>query len=157
MTPRNFSAAMAEYKTAPQLAACVAHGSFPVISIIGQRVGRGCCSLTPERVFMAASVLIAWPRCCSRSRAAQALDASPQRRPALHTRAQAIGLVLCRVAIYIAISVRPRRHALAILSLGDHGDFRTVNALKNLIGGAMGIVAAVIFIVSGLVIGRTRS
>jgi len=40
---------------------------------------------------------------------------------------------------------------LAILSLGDHGDFRTVNALKNLIGGAMGIVAAVIFIVSGLV------
>ncbi len=74
--------------------------------------------------------------------------------PALHTeRADRVGLVLLTpVAVYIGyFGAAAGVMLLAILSLGDHGDFRAVNALKNLIGGAMGIVAAVMFIVSGLV------
>ena len=61
-------------------------------------------------------------------------------------------MLLTPVAVYIGyFGAAAGVMLLAILSLGDHGDFRSVNVLKNLIGGAMGIVAATIFIVSGLV------
>jgi len=154
MTPSNFIAAMADYKKLPQWRPAFAW--IVVISIIGSGFGAWLLFLTPERVFMAAvPVLIA---CATLLFAIQ----GPLKRwtllhsddPALHTaRADRIGLVLLTpVAIYIGyFGAAAGVMLLAILSLGDHGDFRTVNALKNLIGGAMGIVAAVIFIVSGLV------
>ena len=41
---------------------------------------------------------------------------------------------------------------LAILSLGPASDFRSVNALKNLLSGITGVVAIVIFIVAGMVV-----
>jgi uncharacterized membrane protein YfcA len=74
--------------------------------------------------------------------------------PALHTaRADRIGLVLLGpVAVYIGyFGAGAAIMLLAILSLGHTGDFRTVNALKNLIAGFMSIVAIAIFVVSGLV------
>jgi uncharacterized membrane protein YfcA len=154
MTPSNFIAAMADYKKLPKWRPAFAW--IVVISIIGSGFGAWLLFLTPERVFMAAvPVLIA---------SATLLFAiqGPLKRwtvlhsddPALHTaRADRIGLVLLTpVAVYIGyFGAAAGVMLLAILSLGDHGDFRSVNVLKNLIGGAMGIVAAVIFIVSGLV------
>ena len=154
MTPSNFIAAMADYKRLPQWRPAFAW--IVVISIIGSGVGAWLLFLTPERVFMrAVPVLIA---------SATLLFAiqGPIKRwtfrhsddPALHTaRADRIGLVLLTpVAVYIGyFGAAAGVMLLAILSLGDHGDFRAVNVLKNLIGGAMSIVAAAIFIVSGLV------
>ena len=154
MTPSNFIAAMADYKRLPQWRPAFAW--IVVISIVGSGVGAWLLFLTPERVFMGAvPILIA---------SATLLFAiqEPIKRwtfrhiddPALHTaRADRFGLVLLTpVAVYVGyFGAAAGVMLLAILSLGDHGDFRTVNVLKNLIGGAMGIVAATIFIVSGLV------
>lgn len=154
MTPSNFIAAMADYEQLPQWRPAFAW--IVVISLVGSGVGAWLLFLTPERVFMGAvPILIA---------SATLLFAiqEPIKRwtyrhiddPALHTaRADRIGLVLLSpVAVYVGyFGAAAGVMLLAILSLGDHGDFRTVNVLKNLIGGAMGIVAATIFIVSGLV------
>jgi uncharacterized membrane protein YfcA len=154
MTPSNLIAAMADYKRLPQWRPAFAW--IVVISIIGSGVGAWLLFLTPERVFMGAvPVLIA---CATLLFAIQGpikrWTARHSDDPALHTaRADRIGLVLLTpVAVYIGyFGAAAGVMLLAILSLGDHGDFRTVNVLKNLIGGAMGIVAATIFIVSGLV------
>jgi len=154
MTPSNFVAVMADYQRLPQWRPAFAW--IVVISIIGSGCGAWLLFLTPERVFMAAvPVLIA---------IATLLFAiqGPIKRwtvrhsddVALHTaRADRIGLVLLTpVAVYIGyFGAAAGVMLLAILSLGEHGDFRTVNVLKNLIGGAMSIVAAAIFIVNGLV------
>jgi uncharacterized membrane protein YfcA len=154
MTPSNFIAALADYKRLPQWRPAFLW--VIVISLVGSGLGAWLLFLTPERVFMGAvPVLIG---CATLLFALQ----GPIKRwtlshgddPALHTaRADRLGLVLLSpVAVYIGyFGAAAGVMLLAILSLGDHGDFRTINALKNLIGGAMSIVAITIFIVSGLV------
>lgn len=154
MTPSNLIAAMADYERLPQWRPAFAW--IVVISIVGSGAGAWLLFLTPERIFMqavpvligTATLLFAFQGPIKRWTLRHSDD------PALHTaRADRTGLLLLTpVAVYIGyFGAAAGVMLLAILSLGDHGDFRSVNVLKNLIGGAMGIVAAAIFIVSGLV------
>jgi uncharacterized membrane protein YfcA len=73
---------------------------------------------------------------------------------ALHSaRADRVGLVLLGpLAVYAGyFGAGVGIVLLAILSLGPRSDFRTVNALKNLLSGATGVVAMIIFIAKGMV------
>src|SRR6185295_15859950 len=77
--------------------------------------------------------------------------------PALHSaRADRIGIILLGpVAVYIGyFGAGASIMLLAILTLGRNTDYRTVNALKNLVGGLMALVAIAIFIVGDMVAWR---
>ena len=88
---------------------------------------------------------------CEPVRVARAALQRPAAKSSLNASTTQIEL-LSPVAIYIGyFGAAAGVMLLAILSLGEHGDFRSVNALKNLLGGAMSIVAITIFVVSGLV------
>ena len=74
--------------------------------------------------------------------------------PAMHSaRADRLGLILLApVNVYGGyFGAGMGVMLLAILSLGQRGDFRTINVLKNLLSGLSGIVAVIIFISSGTV------
>ena len=154
MMPSNFMAVLGDPRRLPKWRPAFAW--IAVIATVGSAAGAWLLFRTPERVFLGAvPVLIA---------IATLLFAfqGPIRRwtlrhiddPRLHTqRADRIGFVLLTpVAVYIGyFGAAAGVMLLAILSLGDHGDFRAVNVLKNLIGGATSIVAATIFIAAGIV------
>ena len=154
MTPSSFVAAAAARKRLP--AWRPAFRRIVVVSLLGSAAGATLLLLTPERAFMTlvpvliglATLLFAFSPHIHRWTFRHGDD------PALHTaRADRIGLVLLGpVAVYIGFfGAGAAIMLLAILSLGHTGDFRTVNALKNLIAGFMSVVAIVIFVVSGLV------
>ncbi len=154
MVPSNFMAVIGDHRQLPKWRPAFAW--IALISIAGSAAGAWLLFLTPERVFLAAvPVLIAIATLVFAFQ-------GPIRRwtfrhvddPRLHTqRADRIGFVLLTpVAVYIGyFGAAAGVMLLAILSLGEHGDFRAVNVLKNLIGGATAIVAAAIFIAAGLV------
>ncbi|HQR09734.1 MAG TPA: sulfite exporter TauE/SafE family protein [Casimicrobiaceae bacterium] len=154
MMPSNFIAAMADFNKLPRWRPAFAW--IVLVSIVGSGVGAWLLFRTPERAFMGAipvliagaTLLFAFQEPIKRWTLRHS-DSS-----ALHTkRADLVGLALLTpVAVYVGyFGAAAGVMLLAILSLGDHGDFRTVNVLKNLIGGAMSIVAATLFIAAGLV------
>jgi uncharacterized membrane protein YfcA len=74
--------------------------------------------------------------------------------PQLHSaRADRLGLILLvPTSVYAGyFGAGASVMLLAILSLGHTGDLRNVNALKNLLSGLTGVVAVIIFIVTGMV------
>lgn len=154
MVPSNFMAVLGDHRRLPKWRP--AFGWIAAVSFAGSAAGAWLLFRTPERVFLGAvpaligiaTLLFAFQAPIRRWAFRHVDD------PRLHTqRADRIGLVLLTpVAVYIGyFGAAAGVLLLAILSLGDHGDFRTVNVLKNLIGGATSIVAAAIFIAAGLV------
>jgi uncharacterized membrane protein YfcA len=154
MTPSNFVAAAADYKRLPGWKP--AFHRITIISLVGSAIGAWLLLSTPERAFMAmvplligvATLLFAFSRQIRRWTFRHGDD------PAIHSaRADRIGLMLLApVAVYVGyFGAGAGIMLMAILSLGHTGDFRTVNALKNLIGGFMSVVAIGIFIFTGMV------
>ncbi len=154
MTPSNFIAVAADFEQLPPWRPAFAW--VVVIAIVGSGLGAWLLFLTPQHVFMAAipaligtaTLLFAFQGPIKRWTLVHGDD------PALHSRrADRIGLALLTpIAVYVGyFGAAAGVMLLAILSLGDHGDFRAVNVLKNLIGGTMSIVAVIVFIAAGLV------
>jgi uncharacterized membrane protein YfcA len=154
MMPSNFLAVAADREKLPSWRPSFAW--IAAVSIVGSGAGAWLLFLTPERMFMravpiligAATVLFAlqerikrWTR-DRRDDAVQRVERADRVRLAL----------LAPVAIYVGyFGAAAGVMLLAILSLGQRGDFRAINVLKNLIGGAMSVVAAVAFVAAGVV------
>ena len=154
MTPSNFVAAWVDYRRLP--AWRPAFWRVIAIAAVGSTIGAWLLMRTPETSFAKlvpvliglATVLFAFAGNVRGWIVRHGED------PALHSaRADRIGLVLLApVAVYAGyFGAGASIMLLAILSLGPASDFRTVNALKNLLSGISSIVAVFIFIVEGMV------
>jgi uncharacterized membrane protein YfcA len=154
MTPSNFVAAWADYRRLPPFRPAF----FRVLAIaaVGSAIGAWLLMVTPDASFEklvpiligVATALFAFSGNVRRWIVRHGED------PALHSaRADRIGLVLLApVAVYAGyfgagVSIM----LLAILALGPKSDFRTINALKNLLSGTTGVLAMIIFIAKGMV------
>ena len=154
MAPSNLMAAFADLDRIPRWR--VAFAWTVLLAALGSAVGAWLLFITPERVFMRAV-----PVFIGAATLLFAFQAAVKDWIALHdddeslrtARADRIGVVLLApVAVYVGyFGAGAGVMLLAILSLGEHGDFRAVNVLKNLLGTAMSVVAAAMFIVGGLV------
>ena len=154
MTPSNFVAAWVDYRRLP--AWQPAFWRVIIIVAVGSALGAWLLLVTPETSF---SKLV--PLLIGLATALFAFAGKIRgwivrhgEDPTLHSaRADRIGLVLLApVAVYAGyfgagVSIM----LLAIFSLGPAKDFRTVNALKNLLSGTTGVVAMLIFIAKGMV------
>lgn len=154
MTPSNFVAAWVDYRRLPAWKAAF----WRVIAIVavGSALGAWLLLVTPDTAFAkAVPVLIGLATALfAFARNIRGWIVRHGEDPALHSaRADRIGLVLLApVSVYAGyfgagVSIM----LLAIFSLGPAKDFRTVNALKNLLSGTTGVVAMLIFIVQGMV------
>jgi hypothetical protein len=155
MTPANFVAAWVDYRRLPKRRQ--AFSRVIAISAVGSAIGAFLLMFTPERSFTLlvplliglATMIFAF---------AGALRGWIFRHgddPALHSaRADRIGLfLLAPVTVYAGyFGAGTSVMLLAILSLGPATDFRSVNALKNLLSGISGVVAVTIFIVANMVV-----
>jgi uncharacterized membrane protein YfcA len=155
MTPSNFVAAWVDYRRLPAFRPAF----WRVIAIVavGSAIGAWLLMVTPDTSFAklvpvligAATALFAFAGNVRGWIVRHGED------PALHSaRADRIGLVLLApVAVYAGyFGAGTSIMLLAILSLGPPSNFRTVNALKNLLSGLSGVVAVFIFIDAGMVV-----
>jgi uncharacterized protein len=155
MTPCNFVAAWADSRRLP--AWKPAFRRVLVIAAVGSTIGALLLMWTPEQSF---TKLI--PVLIGLATALFAF-ADPLRRwifrhsddPALHS-AQAYRLgemLMAPICVYSGyFGAGTSVMLLAILSLGPPSDFRTINALKNLLSGISSVVAVFIFIAGGMVV-----
>ena len=154
MTPSNFVAAWADYRRLPPFRPAFLR--VIVIAAVGSGLGAWLLMVTPDASFEklvplligAATALFAFSGNVRRWVVRHGDD------PALHSaRADRIGLVLLGpLAVYAGyFGAGVGIVLLAILSLGPKSDFRTVNALKNLLSGTTGVVAMIVFIAKGMV------
>lgn len=154
MTPSNFVAAWVDYRRLPAFRPAF----WRVIAIVGagSAFGAWLLMVTPDASFEklvpfligAATALFAF------SGRIRSWIVRHDDDPALHSeRADRVGLVLLGpLAVYAGyFGAGVSIVLLAILSLGPKSDFRTVNALKNLLSGTTGVVAMLIFIAKGMV------
>ena len=154
MAPSNLVAAFADIDRIPRWR--VAFAWIVLVATVGSAAGAWLLFVTPERTFLravplfiaGATLLFAFQRPVKRWIARHGDDETLRA-----ARADRLGFVLLApVAVYVGyFGAGAGVMLLAILSLGEHGDFRTVNVLKNMLGTAMSVVAAVLFIVGGLV------
>ena len=154
MTPSNFVAAWVDYRRLPPFRPAFLR--VIAIAAIGSGLGAWLLLVTPDESFQklvpiligAATALFAFAGNVRRWIVRHDDD------PALHSeRADRIGLVLLApLAVYAGyFGAGVSIVLLAILSLGPKSDFRTVNALKNLLSGTTGVVAMIVFIAKGMV------
>lgn len=155
MTPSSFVAAWVDYRRLPPWRP--AFRLVLAISAVGSSIGAFLLLLTPERAFSVfvpvliglATVLFAGAGTVRRWLYRHGDD------PALHSaHAERVGLtLLAPVSVYSGyFGAGTSVMLLAILSLGPAADFRSVNALKNLLSGLSSVVAVVIFIAGGLIV-----
>ncbi len=154
MTPASFSAAVTDRRWLP--AWQPAFWRVIAVATVGSGVGALLLIFTPERALMMLVPLLigmatAVFALAGRIRAWIFRHAAD---PAVHSaRADRLGLaLLAPTAVYIGyFGAGAAVMLLAILSLGHDRDFRTANALKNLLAGVTSVIAVVIFVVSGSV------
>jgi uncharacterized membrane protein YfcA len=154
LTPSTFVAAATDYRRLP--AWKPAFYGVIAVSLLGSGAGALLLIFTPETAF---TTLV--PLLIGTATALFALSGRIRAwifrhgdDPAVHSaRADRVGLVLLApVAVYAGyFGAGASVMLLAILSLGHTGDFRTVNVLKNLLSGLTGVVAVIVFVVSGSV------
>ena len=155
MTPSNFVAAWVDSRRLPAFRP--AFWRVLAITAVGSAIGAWLLMVTPDTSFEKlvpiliglATALFAF------SGNVRGWIVRHGEDPALHSaRADRIGLVLLApVSVYAGyFGAGTSIMLLAILSLGPASDFRSVNALKNLLSGITGVVAIVIFIVAGMVV-----
>jgi uncharacterized membrane protein YfcA len=155
MTPSNFVAAWVDHERLPKRRQGL--GQVIAISAVGSAIGAFLLMYTPERSFTIlvplmiglATVLFACAGLIRRWIFRHGED------PVLHSaRADRLGLILLApVTVYAGyFGAGTSVMLLAILSLGPAGDYRDVNALKNLLSGVSGVVAIAIFIAAGMVV-----
>jgi len=155
MTPSNLIAAWVEYRRLP--AWKPAFRRVLLITAMCSAAGALLLMWTPEQSFTklvpvligVATALFAFAGHVRRWIVRHSDD------PAVHSaRADRLGeMLLAPICVYIGyFGAGAGVMLLAILSLGPPSDFRTVNALKNLLGGIASVVAIVIFIASGMVV-----
>lgn len=151
-TPASFTAAFTDRRWLP--AWRPAYRRVIVVATLGSAAGALLLIFTPERALMTLVPLLigmatAVFALAGRIRAWIFRHAAD---PAAHSaRADRLGLVLLApTAIYIGyFGAGAAVMLLAILSLGHDRDFRTANALKNLLAGLTGLIAVAVFVVSG--------
>jgi len=154
MTPSNFVAAWVDSRRLPAFRP--AFWRVLAITAVGSAIGAWLLMVTPDTSFEKlvpiliglATALFAF------SGNVRGWIVRHGEDPALHSeRADRIGLVLLApVSVYAGyFGAGTSIMLLAILSLGPASDFRSVNALKNLLSGATGVVAMIIFIAKGMV------
>jgi len=151
-TPGSFVAAVTDRRWLP--AWQPAFWRVIAMAMIGSGAGALLLIFTPERALMAIVPLLigmatAMFAFAGRIRAWIFRHAAD---PAVHSaRADRLGLaLLAPTAVYVGyFGAGAGIMLLAILSLGHARDFRTANALKNLLGGVTSVIAVVVFVVSG--------
>jgi hypothetical protein len=155
MTPSSFVAAWVDYRRLPKRKQALQR--VIAISAVGSAIGAFLLMLTPERSFTLlvplliglATVIFA---CAGTIRGWIFRHGDD---PALHSdRADRLGLfLLAPVTVYAGyFGAGTSVMLLAILSLGPTTEFRTVNALKNLLSGIASVVAITIFIAANMVV-----
>ena len=154
LTPGNFVGALADLERRPRWNRSFV--SVMTVCVGGSAAGAALLLLTPERAFTVVVPLLiglATLLFASAGRIRQWTLARAAR--ATGARGSSGGLrllLLAPVAVYggyfgAGMSVM----LLAILSLGDTGDFRATNVLKNLLAGLTSLVAVVVFVSRGMV------
>jgi hypothetical protein len=153
-TPASFAAAVTDRRWLPEWQP--EFWRVIAVAMVGSGAGALLLIFTPERALMTLVPLLigmatAVFALAGRIRAWIFRHAAD---PAVHSaRADRLGLVLLApTAIYIGyFGAGGAVMLLAILSLGHDRDFRTANALKNLLAGVSAVIAVAIFVVSGSV------
>jgi uncharacterized protein len=154
MTPSSLAAALADRERIPPWDRSFI--ALIVISFLGTVFGAALLLLTPQAAFTTlvpvliggATALFAFSDHIKRWIARRAADST---RRTVSSRSLQLGMML-PIAVYggyfgAAMSVM----VLAVLSLGQEGDFRTINTIKNILSALVGLIAATIFVWQGMV------
>jgi uncharacterized membrane protein YfcA len=155
MVPCNFIAAVADHTQLPRWNR--AFVVLLVVSSIGATAGAGLLLVTPERTFeflvplllgLATGLFAFSARISAWLRVRAADIAAHDRHASGHTLAALVPVSFYGGYFGAGVGVM----LLAVLSVGAGGDYRAANVIKNLVTSVNSVIAAVVFIVQGMVV-----
>lgn len=154
LTPANLYGAWIDRRVLPPASRPVV--AMLAISMVCAVIGAVLLLMTPERFFMALVPLLlglsTWLFASAASLSKWIESRSASAAAADRNRWTIVNLAMVPVGIYGGyFGAGNGVVMLALLMLVAHGDYRGANALKNLVAGALSVVAAVVYMVQGAV------